>query len=141
MDATPDQATYFRRACGTKRYAFNWGLAEWKRMYEAGEKPNADKIKRRWNAHRKAELPWTYDVTMCASGQAITDLGTAFSNFFRDCKRPKEQRHFRYPRFKKKALNESFALWNDPFEVCGREVRIPKLGAVKLREELRFLVR
>jgi putative transposase len=139
MDATPDQATYSRGACGTKRYAFNWGLAEWKRMYEAGEKPNADTIKRRWNAHRKAELPWTYEVTKRASGQAITDLGTALSNLFRDCKRPKEQRHFRYPRFKKKALNESFALWNDQFEVCGREVRMPKLGAVKLREGLRFL--
>jgi hypothetical protein len=26
-----DQASHFRRACGTKRYAFNWGLAEWQR--------------------------------------------------------------------------------------------------------------
>jgi hypothetical protein len=74
----------------------------------AGEKPSADKIKRRWNAHRKAELPWTYEVTKCASGQAIMDLGAAFANFFRDCKKPRNQRHFRYPRFKKKRLNESF---------------------------------
>ena len=98
-----------RRACGTARFADNWGLAEWQRMREAGEKPSMAAVKRRWNAHRKAELPWTYEVTKCASGQAIMAVGTAFANFLRDCKKPRKQRRFRYPRFKKKALNESFA--------------------------------
>ncbi|BCJ87052.1 helix-turn-helix domain-containing protein [Effusibacillus dendaii] len=32
------QSTYFAKACGVARFAFNWGLAEWKRQYEAGEK-------------------------------------------------------------------------------------------------------
>ena len=108
-------------------------------MYKAGEKPSPDVIKRRWNAHRKAELPWSYEVTKCASGQAIIDLGVAFNNFFRDCKKPKRMRKFKYPRFKKKSLNESFALWNDQFDVVGSSVRIPNLGYVKLREELRFV--
>jgi putative transposase len=107
-------------------------------MHKAGDKPSMAAIKRHWNAHRKADLPWTYDVTKCASGQAIIDLGTAFSNFFRDCKRPRKQRKFRYPRFKRKSLNESFALWNDQFAVAGKQVRIAKLGVVRLREELRF---
>lgn len=138
IDPTADQASHFRRACGTARFAYNWGLAEWHRMHKAGEKPSTSVIKRRWNAYRKAELPWTYDVTKCASGQAILDLGAAFNNFFRDCKKPKRQRRFRYPRFKKKSLNQSFALWNDQFEVAGASVRIPNLGWVKLREELRF---
>jgi hypothetical protein len=85
-------------------------------------------IKHRWNAHRRAELPWTYDVTKCASGQAIIDLGAAFNNFFRDCKKPRKQRKFRYPRFKRKSLNESFALWNDQFDLVGNRVRVPNLG-------------
>jgi putative transposase len=139
LDPTPEQAAHFRRACGTARYAYNWGLAEWKRMREVGEKPSANKVKKRWNAHRKAELPWSYDVTKCASGQAIMDLGAAFSNFFRDCKKPKKQRHFRHPKFKRKTLNESFALWNDQFDITGKRVDIAKLGVVKMREELRFL--
>jgi hypothetical protein len=45
----------------------------------------------------------------------------------------------RYPRFKKKALNESFALWNDQFTLSGKQVRIAKLGFVRTREELRFV--
>jgi putative transposase len=138
LDPTPDQGRHFRRACGTKRYAFNWGLAEWRRMHKASEKPSMPVIKSRWNAYRKAELPWSYEVTKCASGQAIMDLGRAFSNFFRDCKKPRKQRTFRYPRFKKKALNESFALWNDKFVVVGKRVRVAKLGWVRMREELRF---
>jgi putative transposase len=79
LDPTPEQSAYCRRACGTARYAYNWGLAEWRGIYEAGEKPSMAVVKRRWNAHRKAELPWTYEVTKCASGQAIMDLGTAFA--------------------------------------------------------------
>jgi putative transposase len=77
----------------------------------------------------------TYEVTKCASGQAIM---AAFANFLRDCKEPRKQRRFRYPRFKKKALNESFALSNDQFAMSGNQVRIAKLGFVRMREELRF---
>jgi putative transposase len=138
LDPTPEQESYFRRACGTARYAYNWGLAEWQRMYKAGEKPTMNKVKAAWNAYRAAELPWSYEVTKCASAQAIKDLGTAFANFFRDLKKPKKQRHFHYPVFKRKQLNESFALWNDQFEICGGGIRIPKLGVVKMREEVRF---
>ena len=123
LDPTPEQAGYCRRAGGTARYAYNWGLAEWQRMREAGEKPSMLAIKRRWNAHRKAELPWTYEVTKCESGEAIIDLGTAFANFFRDCKKPRKQRNFRYPKFKKKRLNESFELRVDQFDLDGDRVR------------------
>ena len=31
LDPTAEQASYFRRAAGTARYAYNWGLAEWQR--------------------------------------------------------------------------------------------------------------
>jgi transposase len=41
LEATPERAAHFRRACKTARFAYNWGLAGWKRMREAGEKPNA----------------------------------------------------------------------------------------------------
>ena len=138
LDPTQDQACHLRRACGTARFAYNWGLAEWRRMHNAGEKPSANTIKRRWNAFRKSQLPWTYDVTKCASGQAILDLGTAFNNFFRDCKKPKRQRKFRYPRFKRKSLNESFDIWADQFDLDWDKVRIPKLGWVRTRENVRL---
>jgi len=137
LDPTADQAFHFRRASGTARFAYNWALAEWQRVRAAGEKPSIGKIKAAWNAFR-ATLPWTYDVTRCASNQGVLDLGAAFTNFFRDLKKPKAQRKFGYPRFKRKSLDIGFALWNDQFELDGKRVRIAKLGWVKTREELRF---
>jgi len=79
-----------------------------------------------------------YEVTKCASAQAIRDLGTAFANFFRDLKKPKAQRRAKYPRFKRKSLDESFYIDSDKLEISGRTVKVPLLGIVKMREELRF---
>ncbi len=138
LDTTAAHEAHFRRACGTARYAYNWGLAEWQRMHAAGEKPSAQKIKAAWNAHRKAELPWTFEVSKCVSGQSIIDLGTAFTNFFRDCKKPKKQRRFRYPKFKSKRSDNGFALWNDQFQIDSDRIRIPRLGWVRMHEALRF---
>ena len=65
LHPTPEQATYFAKAAGTARYTFNWALAEWKRQYQAGEKPSALTLRTQFHALRKQELPWTYDVTKC----------------------------------------------------------------------------
>ena len=129
------QATYFSKACGTARFAYNWGLAEWKRQYEAGEKPSAYKIKAKFNDTKGDDFPWTRDVTKCAPEQAFNDLGAAFKNFFRNIKAGRKPG---YPRFKKRGTNDSFYLSNDKFSVDGKKVRIPKLGPVRMAEELRF---
>ena len=34
LDPNKVQATYFARACGVARFAYNGALAEWKRQYE-----------------------------------------------------------------------------------------------------------
>lgn len=138
LDATAGQQALLRRGCGTARFAWNWGLARWKEMHEAGEKPTAQKIKAQWNAHRKAELPWSYEVTKSAGQQAIIDLGAAFANFFRDLKKPKGTRKARFPRFKSKRNDNGFALWNDQFQIDGDRIRIPRVGWVKMHEPLRL---
>lgn len=137
LDATAAQQAQFRRACGVARFAWNWGIQRWKEMHAAGEKPSAQKIKVQWNAHRKT-LPFTFEVTKCASAQAILDLGTAFANFFRDLKKPKGGRKARFPRFKSKRNDNGFALWNDQFQIDGDRIRIPRVGWVKMHEPLRF---
>ncbi len=138
LDTTEAHEAHFRRACGVARFAYNWSLNRWKEMHAAGEKPSANKIKVQWNAVRHKDFPWSLEVTKCASGQAIIDLGTAFTNFFRDVKKPKGQRRFRFPRFKSKRDDNGFALWNDQFQIDGDRIRIPRLGWVKMHEALRF---
>jgi hypothetical protein len=40
LDPNDKQRSYFRRASGTARFAYNWALGEWRRQYQAGEKPS-----------------------------------------------------------------------------------------------------
>ena len=37
---TPEQETYFRKACGTARFTYNWGLARWDALRTAGQTPS-----------------------------------------------------------------------------------------------------
>jgi putative transposase len=130
LDLTQEQKIYFRKAAGTARFVYNWGLAEWQRMYQAGEKPTALKIKKKFNTIKQDQFPWVLDVTKCAPEGAFMNLGNAFSNFF--------QGRAKYPKFKKKGKHDSFYLANDKFHVHGRRIKIPKLGWVRMRESLRF---
>ena len=127
---TVKQEQYFWQACGTSRFAYNWGLSEWKRQYEAGLKPAAFGLKKAFNAIKPVEFPWVFNVTKCAAEQAFTNLGSAFKRFFNG--------QSKYPRFKKKGVRDSFYLSNDQFKVAGNRFRVPKLGWVKLTESLRF---
>lgn len=130
LTPTDTQDTYFRKACGTARFAYNWGLATWKEQYQDGQKPSAFGLKKQFNAIKKQVFPWTGDVTKCASEGAFTSLGKAFTNFFAG--------RAGYPKFKKKGVHDSFALNNDQFRLDECRVKIPKLGWVKMTESLRF---
>ena len=136
------QATFFARACGVARFAFNWALDEWKRQYEAGGKPSEAALRRQLNAIKHDEFPWMLEVPKSAPQQAIKDLGAAFGHFFR---RVGAGQKPGYPRFKKRGIHDSFRADNGPpakgedaVAVDGKRVRVPKLGWVRMREPLRF---
>ena len=77
------QRTYFRKAIGCCRLAYNWGLEEWKRRYKEGERGlSGRKLRESFNAIRSEQFPFTYEVTKCATAQAFDDLQDAFNNFF-----------------------------------------------------------
>lgn len=77
------QRTYFRKAIGCCRFAYNWGLAEWQRRYKEGEQGlTGRKLRNHFNAIRGEEFPWTYEVTKYATAHAFDDLQRAFDNFF-----------------------------------------------------------
>ncbi len=124
------QEHYFRQACGTSRFAYNWGLAEWNKQYQAGNKPTAFQIKKSFNAIKPVDFPWVFQVTKCAPEQAFANLGRAFKRFFNGVGN--------YPKFKKKGIHDSFYLSNDQFKIIDKRIKIPKLGWVKLTESLRF---
>lgn len=145
------QKTYFRKAIGCCRFAYNWGLAEWQRRYKEGER-DMDEIKLRnaFNAIRKEQFPWTYEVSKYATAYAFTDLQTAFNNFF--------AHRTKYPKMHKKRDNAgTFYLGSDAVRLCDynprmkhlqgttynikgkhQYMKVPNLGYVKTAERLRF---
>jgi len=46
LDPTEKQKEYFRQACGTARFVWNWALEEWNYRYDLGANTAACEIKR-----------------------------------------------------------------------------------------------
>lgn len=149
LDPNNKQTTFFARACGSARFAYNWSLAEWKRQYANGGKPNEAALRRQLNAIKKQDFPWMSDVGKVAVQQAVKDLGTAYKNFFEDLAKYKrgeiKRKVIRRPKFKKKSVRDSFRADNGPTEkgvdavqVQDRRVKLPKVGWIRMLEPLRF---
>lgn len=136
LDPNNVQATYFARASGTARKAYNWALDEWQKQYAAWTadnslpKPNQMALRRQLNGIKREKFPWMLEVTKCAPQMAIIQLGDAFKNFFAG--------RAKYPQFRKKGVHDRFTLTNDQFSIDGSRIRIPNLGWVRMRETLRF---
>ncbi len=129
------QANYFVRACGVTRFAYNWGLTEWQKQYKNGENPSISKLKQRFNFIKRQEFPWVMEISKCASAKAFNNLDRAFAKFFKNIKKNKK---LGYPRFKRKGIKDSFYIANDRIQFNNKKVRLPKLGWVKMKENLRF---
>jgi len=167
MNPTAEQVEYLKRACGTRRFVYNWGREHWEAEYQAYKaeqetipeaerklkSPNAMALKSQFHAIRERDYPWTYDVTKCVVEGAFDDLDKAYANFFAG--------RAEYPKYKKKGKSrESFYLSNDKFVVGSHWISIPglgrflldtqkiekgrgklrrKFGTVNLSEKLRFI--
>ena len=130
------QATYFSKAAGVARFAYNWGLENWKEQYKkhkenkTNPKPSQLSLRRSLNSIKKEQFPWMLEVTKNAPQMALIYLGKSFNNFFRGTAK--------YPKFHKKGIHDSFSLTNDQFAINNSKIRIPHIGWVNMRESLRF---
>lgn len=136
LDPNNVQASFFNRCAGTARFVFNLGLARWQEMYDAGAKPNWQKINAEVNARKKIDLSWLCEIPWAVSKTALSDLGNAFSHFFR---RVKTGETPGYPRFKKKhRCHEGFGIEGRALRFDGYRVKIPKIGWIRTRQEIQF---
>lgn len=147
------QTTYFKKACGVARFAYNWALAEWQKQYQADKnycddclkqnicidesqlnKPTQGKLRKQLNAIKREQFPFMLEVTKCSPQLAIMQLGDAFKRFFKG--------ESKYPQFRKKGVNDRFSLSNDQFKLKLKKdkpyIQIPNLGLVRMCERLRF---
>ena len=155
IELTPNntQATYFKKACGIARFAYNWALGQWQKQYEQDKlyrdeclakniaidetklhKPTQGKLRKQLNSIKRQQFPFMLEVTKCSPQLAIMQLGDAFKRFFKV--------ESKYPQFRKKGVNDRFSLSNDQFKLKQVKdkpfIQIPNLGLVRMREKLRF---
>ena len=136
LSPTESQIKYFYQASGTARKVWNWALGEWKRQYEAGLKPNGMALKKQFNEIKYELYPWLREMHRDSHSQPFTNLQKAWQSFFSSLKSKKPAYE---PKFKKKGkARDSFYVANDKFKIEGLEVKLPKVGKVRLTEPLRF---
>lgn len=136
LDPNNAQAAFFGQCAGTARFTYNWGLARWRTQYEAEEKPSWQKLNKELNAMKGQEFPWMAELPWAIPCKALSDLGSAFTNFFRQVKRGGK---LGYPRFKKRGQGkESFYVEGRALQFDGKKIKIPKLGWVRTQQALRF---
>ena len=130
------QEFYLKQACGTARFAYNWGLDQWEKQYQkfkdglTTDKPSQFSLRKQLNSIKKVQYPWMLKVTKCAPQMALIQLGEAFDNFFKH--------RSAYPTKRKLGRDDRFTITNDQFKIKDDWFQIPKLGLVKMAEKLRF---
>ncbi len=141
LNPTPEQEVYFRKACGTARFVYNWGLVEWKRhkVEHPGEMYGVMAIKKGFNAIKREQYPWTLEVAKDVTEGGFTNLASAFKNYYESKKGERQGRRVGFPQFKtRKGSRQSFRLNNDKLPVADHALYVPRLGWVNMAESLRF---
>lgn len=120
-----------RQCAGKARFVFNWGLAEWKRQYDAGEKPSAYALKKHWYSIKDEQFPWVRETATVIEQEAFVNLGLAFTNFFR---RVKQGGKPGYPKFKAYHHRQSFRFIQN-VTVEDDRIKLPVIGWLRLAEK------
>ena len=133
IDCTREQHSLLMQTAGCARYAYNWGLDKWGKMYEAWkadasqEKPDRYSVARQWTQEKPE---WANKTSRSPVDYSFINLGTAFKNFSR--------RKTKYPKKHKRSQGISFQVAPDKAAIVDNQLRLPNIDYVKLRETPRF---
>ena len=142
-----EQLVQLRRSCGVARFAYNWGLAEYKKSLDAFQAAKAEDpetkskvtkvndLKKRWNSEKPE---WTYESPKDANQQPFANLQAALTNFFRDRKK-KAGHKAGFPDWKKRGQRDGFYCSNDKVKIPlgANQVRLPVIGWVRTAEHFK----
>lgn len=147
---TPKQAKYLIQACGAKRFVYNQLVARYNESKKFNKKEYQEFIKELRKTHK-----WLKDFSTRVVRNTIDDLEKAVQKQFKEQTKKERNRRFLLaqtpkdkakalnygvPKFKKKGVNESFAIREkDKFEIKDKKLNFEKFkGAIKMRNDLRF---
>lgn len=105
------QISYLERSFGIARKTYNVLLDKQKLAYEQHSKfINQNELKRTFNAQKKVEFPYMYEVSKCVPNEVINTFNSTLSQFF---KRRNSKNKIGFPQFKKKGIRDRFRIDNE----------------------------
>ena len=126
---TDAQRQWFAQQCGYARYAYNAALADFKKGLFDSEFRSFIDLNNRWNQAKKA-LNWTGAQDQRAALYGVRNLSDAVNRW--------KKKQNRFPKFKKRGCRQSYTTDAQSVKAEAKRVRLPKIGWVKMFEELRF---
>ena len=143
LNPTRSQERLLWEHVGYARFAANRAIEDFGEELDDGEWRNDRTLRPHWNA-RKAELaPWATHLSQNAAKNAIRNVGRAVSrwgDYRRALREGRPARYVGFPGWRRRGVHDSYQADNGrgTVRVCGRSLRLPRIGWVKMREELRF---
>lgn len=134
LDLNNAQKTACVKYAGAARFVYNWALEQKIKAYkETGKTLSYIDLSRELTQLKKGEFAWLKKTESTMLIQKLIDLDEAYKRFFRRLKNGDKRKG--YPKFKskKKGLG-TFKFTSSTLTVYERAIRIPKLGALKLKE-------
>ena len=126
------QSTLMAQHAGYARVAFNFALSSFKVGLDTDDWRTYVDIKREFNAVKYDKFHWCSELSQNASKNAIHNFGDAVTRW------KKGQNSF--PTYKKRSDRISYQADNGTgtVEVYKKRIKLPKIGWVRMREELRY---
>ena len=126
------QSTCMSQHCGYARVAFNFALSSFKAGLDNDERRSYIDIKREFNAVKYDKFEWCSTLSQNASKNAIHNLGDAVTRW--------KKGQNKFPVYKNRSGKCSYQADNGEgtIDVHKKRINLPKIGWIRLREELRY---
>ena len=126
---TDAQEAWFAQQCGYARFAYNAALSDFKSGLAADDWRSFIDLNNRFNQAKKG-FDWTEGMDQRAALYAIRNLSEGVQRW--------KDKLNGFPRFKKRGHRQSYTTDEQSVKVEGKRIKLPKIGWVKMFQELRF---
>lgn len=132
LDPNHKQSTLMSQHAGYARIAYNFAVSS----FQSGQKQDQWRshvdIKREFNAVKRDTFDWCDALSQNASKNAIHNFGDAVTRW--------KKGQNRFPTYKKRSDRVSYQADNGEgtIDVYKKRIHLPKIGWVRMREELRY---
>lgn len=130
LDPTLKQKHWFSSQCGYARFAYNQALSDFKMGLDQDNFQSWQTLNNNFNKKKRC-YDWTSSQDQRAALYSIKNLGQGIASWV--------SKRAKFPKFKGRGHKQSFTTDEQSVQVEGKKVKLPKIGWVKMFQELRFV--